>query len=225
MPGPDGELVGFDVDLVRGLAERLGVGLRLIPLVGGARLAAVRSGRVHVVAATLTRTPGREALVDFSLTYFRDAQRLLVRRETDIQGVESLDGLRVGVARGSTSEETLRRRVPAAQAVLFTNSREALPALLSGRLDAILSDGAILAGLRSLLARPHRLEIVGEPLSDEPYALALPTSDSPWRREVNAYLLDLWESGRWREMADRWFGSELPQPALFDLTRQDEPRP
>ena len=225
MPGPAGEPAGFDVDLVRGLADRLGVRLHLIPLKGGARIAAVNSGRVHLVAASLTRTARRDALVDFSLDYFRDTQRLLVRSDSGIGGVEALGGRRVGVTRDSTAEQTLRNRAPRAVPVLFSSSREGLPALLAGRIDAILSDGAILAGLRRLVASPARLAIVGEALSDEPYAIALPENDPLWQREVNAYLIDLWESGRWRQLAEKWLPDAPPGTPDFRLGGNETSEP
>jgi polar amino acid transport system substrate-binding protein len=225
MPGPAGELAGFDVDLVRGLADRLGVRLHLIPLKGGARIAAVNSGRVHLVAASLTRTAKRDALVDFSLDYFRDTQRLLVRSDSGIGGVEALGGRRVGITRDSTAEQTLRNRAPRAVPVLFSSSREGLPALLAGRIDAILSDEAILTGLRRLVAFPESLAIVGEPLSDEPYAIALPENDPLWQREVNAYLVDLWESGGWRQLAEKWLPDAPPRTPEFRLGGNETPEP
>jgi polar amino acid transport system substrate-binding protein len=225
MPGPAGEPTGFDVDLVRGLADRLGVRLRLIPLKGGARIAAVNSGRVHLVAASLTRTSRRDALVDFSLDYFLDNQRILVRSDSGIDGVEDLEGRRVGVTRDSTAEQTLRSRAPGAVPVLFSSSREGLPALLAGRIEAILSDGAILAGLRRLIASPERLAIVGEPLSNEPYAIALPENDPHWRREVNSYLVDLWESGRWRQLAEKWLPDAPPGTREFRIGGSETAEP
>ncbi len=216
-PGSDGRLLGFDVDLISGLARHLGVKIRYVPLAGAARITAVQTGRVQITAATLTPTRERRRLVDFSSAYLQDAQRLLVRRDSEIRGVESLSGLRVGVARGSTTETILRRVSPDAIQVTFGTSREALPALVTGRIDAITSDTSILEGLRGLLGNPDRLRIEGEPLSREAYAMALPKGDHRWRDLVNAYLHQLQSDGRWEEMASRWFGEEgaLPFPAGF----------
>lgn len=216
-PGSDGRLLGFDVDLISGLARHLGVKIRYVPLAGAARITAVQTGRVQITAATLTPTRERRRLVDFSSAYLQDAQRLLVRRDSEIRGVESLSGLRVGVARGSTTETILRRVSPDAIQVTFGTSREALPALVTGRIDAITSDTSILEGLRGLLGNPDRLRIEGEPLSREAYAMALPKGDHRWRDLVNAYLHQVQSDGRWEEMASRWFGEEgaLPFPAGF----------
>jgi polar amino acid transport system substrate-binding protein len=209
--------VGFDVDLMAGLGRFLGVKVRYVRLAGAARITAVQTGRVQITAATLTPTAGRLRLVDFSNDYLRDAQRILVPRESEIRGAESLAGLRVGVARGSTTETILRQVSPAAIQVTFGTSREALPALITGRIDAIASDTSILEGLRRVLGNPDRLRIAGAPLSRETYAMALPKGDQRWRDLVNDYLQQVKSDGRWEEMAKLWFGEEgaRPFPAGF----------
>ncbi len=215
--GSDGRPLGFDVDLISGLGQHLGVNIRYVPLAGAARITAVQTGRVQITAATLTPNEVHNRLVDFSNAYLRDAQRLLVRRDSDIRGPESLSGLRVGMARGSTTETILRHVAPDAIQVTFGTSREALPALVTGRIDAIASDTSILEGLRGLLGNPDRLRIEGAPLSQESYAMALPKGDQRWQDLVNDYLRQVKTDGRWEEMARRWFGEQgaLPFPAGF----------
>ena len=220
--GSDGRPLGFDVDLISGLGRHLGVAVRYVPLAGAARVTAVQTGRVQITAATLTPTDMRNRLVDFSSSYLRDAQRLLVRRDSEIRGAESLSGLRVGVARGSTTETILRQVAPDAIQVAYGTSREALPALVTGRIDAIASDTSILEGLRGLLGDPDRLRIEGAPLSQESYALALPKGDHRWRELVDDYLRQVKTDGRWEEMARRWFGEAGAQPFPAGFQPEDE---
>ncbi len=65
-----GEVVGYDVDLVRGIAERIGVKLQMLPVGETERIKAVQAGRIDLIASTFTRTPERERDVAFSLDIF-----------------------------------------------------------------------------------------------------------------------------------------------------------
>jgi len=209
--GGDGEPRGFDVDLIDGLAARLGVQVRYVPLSGAARIAAVQAGRVHLTAATLTATAERRRLVDFSSTYFHDSRRILVRNDSAIAGAEDLAGQQVGVAGGATGRALLGL-APAAIPVTFASCREALPALLAGRIDAIAAEASILQGLLGLLASPDSLRIVGDTFSRQSYSLALPKDDPRWHQQVNSYLRAIEDEGSWEIMARRWFGERGPLP-------------
>ena len=210
--GAGGKLAGFDVDLIDGLARELGVQVTYVPLSGAARITAVQAGTVHVTAATLAATPEHRRLVDFSTTYFHDARRILVRRDSTIAGPEDLAGLSVGVAPGPSGRDLLHL-VPTAVPISFASSHAALPALMSGRIDAIAAEISVLGDLLGRLARPDSLHMVGDPFTPEEYALALPKGDGRWQLHVNSYLSELETAGRWEAMVRKWFGDRAPLPS------------
>lgn len=205
-----GEVVGFDIDLAKALAEGLGVAVVLKPVANADRISAVKSGHFDMVLATTTRTRARETDVDFSVTYFVTEQRLLVRKDSGIRFAADLKGKRVGTARGSTAIGNIGNAEPAAEIVLFESIPLAFAALQAGGVAAVVTDEAQLVGVRASAANPDDYAVVGEALSYEPYAVVLPDNQSALRDAVNHILHDLWVSGRWKTIYDRWFGRDTP---------------
>ena len=78
------EPVGFDLDLVRKIAEKLGVGVEFVKVTSPTRIPLLVSGNVDLVAASMTDTPEREKTIDFSITYYTGGQSLLVPAESKI---------------------------------------------------------------------------------------------------------------------------------------------
>ena len=96
--------------------------------------------------------------------------------------------------------------------VPFETYPEAFAALKQGKVEAMASDSGILLGLRGRDENPGDWELVGEPLSAAPYAIGLPENDSKFRDFVNVALMELWESGEYKMIYDRWFGKNTGFP-------------
>ncbi|MSO92744.1 MAG: transporter substrate-binding domain-containing protein [Rhodospirillales bacterium] len=82
---PKGEIVGFDVDIARGIAEKLGVKIELVPVTSATRVPLLHQGRIDLIAATMTQYRSREDAVDFSVGYFFSPQTLLVKKTSNIK--------------------------------------------------------------------------------------------------------------------------------------------
>jgi len=149
-----GELIGFDIDIARAIADHLGVQAEFVPVSSADRFAKLNQGAVDIVIATATITRGREREVDFSLPYFQDGQGLLVGAASAIAGYQDLAGKRVVAARGSTSLANLRQYAPDAVVVEVDGTAQLLPTLVAGRADAATSDVLILMGLRLAADKP-----------------------------------------------------------------------
>ncbi len=201
-----GEIDGFDVDIIRYIADRLGVKLKIIPVTSSTRITLVADGVVDIAAATLTHTKTRDGVIDYSITYFFDGQKILVKKGSGIKSYRDLAGRKVGTAKGTTSERNLAAVQPAAVTVAFSHFLEAFHALQNELVDAVTTDSTILLGLKAETKYPGEYEIVGEFFSDEPYGLALPENDSKWRDFVNESLIKMWNSGEWLQAYNKWFG-------------------
>ena len=84
------EIVGYDVDLAKAIAKKLGVKLTLKQLAVAARIPELEQGRVDLLAASLTHNKEREAKVDFSLTTFITGQKVIVRKDSNVTAVPQL---------------------------------------------------------------------------------------------------------------------------------------
>jgi polar amino acid transport system substrate-binding protein len=186
------DLVGFDVDICRYIADELGVDLELKPVTSSNRIPMLTDGQVDILAATMTHKMERDEVIDFSITYFMDGQRLLTSVDSGITSYEDLAGLKVGSVKGSTSEKNILDVQPDCEVVSFEGYPEAFLALRQGKVVAVTTDSVILVGLKGSDPEPENWVIVGDAFSIEPYGLGLPENDSEWRDFVNFTLIKIW---------------------------------
>jgi polar amino acid transport system substrate-binding protein len=203
-----GELVGFDVDICRYIADELGVKLELKPVTSSNRIPMLTEGKVDLLAATMTHKIERDEVIDFSVTYFMDGQRLLVPADGGIKSYEDLAGKKVGTAKGSTSEKNIASVQPKADVISFEGYPEAFLALKQGKVVAVTTDSVILVGLRGSDPDPNKWAIVGDFFSSEPYAIGMRENDSKWRDFINFTLMKMWKEGKWDKIYNKWLGPD-----------------
>lgn len=199
-------LVGFDVDLCQAVADKLGVKLEVKPVTSATRIPMLAQGSVDILAATMTHKFERDEVIDFSITYFMDGQKLLVKKGSKVKSAADLAGKKVGTAKGSTSEQNIKNAQPKCTVLSYEGYPQAFLAMNQGMVAAVTTDSTILLGLKNSAANPDDYEIVGGYISDEPYAMGVPENDSDFRDLVNKVLADLWTSGEYKKLYDKWFG-------------------
>jgi polar amino acid transport system substrate-binding protein len=202
------EIVGFEIDLMKLLATKLGVKLEVKPVTSSTRIPMLTQGDIDIVAATMTHSRERDKTIDFSVTYFLSQQKLLVKKDSGITSIKQLAGKKIGSAKGSTSEQNAKRAQPEATILSFETYPEAFLALKQGKVDAVTTDDAILLGLRNEDDKPGDYILVGDPISAEPYGLGMAQNDSKFRNAVNSALMDMWTSGDYQKIYDKWFGKD-----------------
>ncbi|WP_245777882.1 glutamate ABC transporter substrate-binding protein [Lentzea xinjiangensis] len=206
-----GEIEGFDVDVARQIAKAIFGDEKKVQfkvVTAAERIPMLQRGDVDVVARTMTITCDRLADVDFSQVYYQAGQRVLVRRNSGITGVEGLGDKRVCVASGSTSLGNVVNR--ARTTVSVPNWTDCLVMLQQGQADAISTDDTILAGLA---AQDPYTEVVGARFTEEPYGVGVPKGREDLVRFVNGVLERMRGDGTWRGMYQRWLGTLGPAPA------------
>jgi len=201
-----GQIIGFEPDLCRALAQDLGVRAELVLVTPSTRLPLLLAGDIDCIATTLTHHHGREADLDFSITYFMDGQKLLTRAGSPVRSPTDLAARRVGVVEDSFAAQAIREVQPECRPVSFPGHAEAFLALKRGQVDAISADSTILLGLKNSDQDPAAWTIAGDYITDEPFALGLPQNDSALRDRVNLVLQRLWLSGEYMKLYNRWFG-------------------
>ncbi|WP_439951213.1 ABC transporter substrate-binding protein [Desulfoplanes formicivorans] len=202
------QLVGFDVDICRAIAQKLGVELKLKPVTSATRIPMLTQGSIDLAAATMTHKFAREDSIDFSITYFMDGQKILVKKDSGITSVADLAGKKVGTAKGSTSEKNIKQAQPKCKVLSFEGYPQAFLALRQGKVAAVTTDSTILLGLKNSAPNPEDYVIAGDFISPEPYGLGLPENDSDFRDLVNRTLVDLWNSGEYQKIYNKWFGPD-----------------
>ncbi|MDM5314092.1 transporter substrate-binding domain-containing protein [Peribacillus frigoritolerans] len=199
-----GEVEGFDIDIAKALAaEILGDEnkVEFKEVTSKTRMALLNNGDIDAIVATMTITEDRKKEVDFTDVYFDAGQSLLVKKGSDIKGIDSLKGKKVLAVKGSTSSINIREKAPEAQVLEFENYSEAFAALKSGQGDALTTDDSILYGMAD---EDPSYELVGGTFTEEPYGIAVKKGNSEFVEELNKALKSLKDSGKYDEIHDKW---------------------
>lgn len=212
-----GEIVGFDVDIAKAVAKKLGVGIELVPVTSATRTALLQQGRIDLVAATMTHYRKRDDAVDFSIGYFYSPQTLLVRADSGIKNLEDMAGKKAGTAIGAGAAENMKKAQPKLTVQTFESYPASFLALQQGLIDAIGTDITILASLRANAQKPDDFALpTGATYGGGEYALGLPENESDWRDAVNHALMDMWKDGTWREIYEKWIGPKSKLKIKFE---------
>jgi glutamate transport system substrate-binding protein len=214
----DGRVVGFDVDVAKFVAAELGVqpdNITWRETSPNARETDISSGAVDLIAATYSITDKRKQLVSFAGPYFETGQDLLVRLTSkDITGPESLNGRKLCSVRGSTPAQQVRDQfAQAVQLVEYPRYPDCVTALLAGQVDAVTTDGAILAGY--VAQNPELLRVVGKSFSTERYGIGLRKGDTEGQTAINNAIKKMISTGTWLASLNANIGPsgyKLPQP-------------
>jgi len=223
----NGQPAGYIVDLCREVAAGMQKALKLprlnieyVKVSAENRFEAVRDGQVDILCEPSSMTMSRRALVDFSLPTFLDGAGV-VTADTPVKGLEELSGRRIGVLKGTTTEETLRATLAQMRINATVTTVDDHPAGLKmvadGKLDAYFGDRGILYYLIANGPYAGKLVLSDQYFTFETYALALPRGDQPFRLLVDSTLADLYRTERIREIYARTFGKFPPDQFLNAL--------
>jgi polar amino acid transport system substrate-binding protein len=213
------EWVGFTIDLVEQLVKpsvekAVGKSIKVEKKESTppTRIPLLSSNAVDLIAGTMTDTPQRRESVDFSLTFFYTGAQFLVKKGSPIKSINDIAGKRIAAQQGSTNAKIIREKVPQAQLREFPDQPAAFQALIQGQVDAYTNDGIQLAGLKAKAPNGADYEIVGDFYSEEPYGMAMRKGDAKFKAAVDAGLRQGFESGKYFEIYDKWFGPKGEVP-------------
>jgi glutamate/aspartate transport system substrate-binding protein len=233
----DKKPTGYTVDLCRSvigvIEKQIGVvplQVKWVPVTVANRFSAIASGQADMECGASTVTLGRMKEVSFSTLTFVDGTGLLIRASTPGNSLMDLANKKIGVIPGTSNEralaEALRVKVVTASVVPVKSREEGLAQLEAGTIDALASDRVLLVGLVAKSKDPKALALLGDPLSYEPYAIALPRGDWAMRQAVDGALAQIYKSPALPEIYNRWFAAMgRPAPVLeimFALGRLPE---
>ena len=190
----DQKYAGFDIDLWKGFARQLGVTIEYVPITSQSRIPLLLNGTIDVVSGGTTHTIAREEAVDYSITYFRTGQRLLVRKGTGIKSAADLaEPKTVAVVQGANSGPNFQKAQPQARIVSFQEYPQAVLALKQGQVDALTTDEVLLDQFAD-----DQLEVVGELITVELYGMLMRQNDSKWRDWINVAIQKSWKDGSYQ---------------------------
>jgi polar amino acid transport system substrate-binding protein len=211
-----GSIQGFEIDLVHALAHAIFGNkpndVQLRALTATQRFRAVQQSSVDIVVDAVTITCARRQLVDFSTVYYDTGQKVLVPTSSEARGLQALGGKRVCATAGTTPIQVIQQHQPHPNPYGAPQAIDCLRLLQEGRVDAISTDNSILLGFT---AQDPYTKIVGPPLADVPYGMAISKAHPEFVRFVNGVLAQMRADGTWRALYAKWlgrFGAKTPNP-------------
>ena len=222
-----GEPIGYSIDLCTLLVDAIAqavdrpVETRWRAVTSQSRLEALESGQIDLECGSTTHNLEREKRVGFSPTFFISGTKLLVPRGSAIRSFRDLAGKRVGVTAGTTNERAVRDLAAKFKLDLTlvesADHEASFARLTSGQLDAFATDDVLLYGLLAQHRASADYEVVGEFLSYDPYAIALPKGDADLARLVDDTFAQLARDGEIERRYKRWFERTLPSGVSLNL--------
>jgi glutamate/aspartate transport system substrate-binding protein len=178
------------------------------------RIPLVQNGTVDIECGSTTNNATRQKDVAFAVTTFVEEVRIAVKANSGINSIVQLNGKNVATTTGTTSVQTLRKNERANgidfKEVYGKDHADSFLLLESGRAEAFVMDGSILAGNIANAKNPADFKIVGEVLSVEPIAIMLRKDDPAFKKLADDTLKDLMKSGEIAKLYDKWFMQPIP---------------
>jgi glutamate/aspartate transport system substrate-binding protein len=217
----DGKYVGFHTDVcTKALADiqkSLGLAkldIKYQPVTSQNRIPLVQNGTVDIECGSTTNNATRQKDVAFAVTTYVEEVRIAVKANSGITGIAQLANKSVATTTGTTSVQTLRKHEKATgvdfKELFGKDHADSFLLLESGRADAFVMDGQILAGSISKAKNPADFKIVGEVLSVEPIAIMFRKDDPAFKKAVDDSIKAQIASGDMAKTYDKWFMQPIP---------------
>ncbi|MDB5752362.1 MAG: putative type amino acid transport system, periplasmic component [Ramlibacter sp.] len=216
----DGKFAGYHVEVCqRILAEvekQAGrkLEIKYAPVTSQNRIPLVQNGTVDIECGSTTNNATRAKDVSFLNTTFVEEVRIAVKASSGITSIAQLAGKNVATTTGTTSVQHLRKHERGANVnfneVFGKDHADSFLLLETGRADAFVMDGSILAGNIANAKNPNDFRIVGEILSVEPIAIMVRKDDASLKKVGNDVIAGLVKSGELARIWDKWFVQPIP---------------
>ena len=203
--GADNQPAGYDVEVAREVARRIGIArIEFIADAGKNFVEGLKAGKYELVMNDMTPTPEREKQVDFSAPYGVEDFRIFVRVPGELKDTADLRGRRVGVTTGSSNESWARANLPGSTIVSYDNGALVFNDLAIGRIDATIS--SYFGGTKYARDKNLPIKEVGPILTYQLSAAAMPKGQPALRAAVSAAVESMIADGTIDRLSERWVG-------------------
>ena len=217
----DGKYVGFHTEMAErisgDLRKKLGLSsltVKFQPVTSQNRIPLIENGTVDLECGSTTNNAARQKQVSFAVTTYVEEVRIAVKANSGITSISQLNGKKVATTTGTTSVQLLRKHERANgvnfEEVFGKDHADSFLLLESGRADAFVMDGQILAGNIAKAKNPKDFRIVGEVLNVEPIACMLRRDDPAFKTAVDDSIKGMIKSGDLAKLYDKWFMQPIP---------------
>lgn len=200
----NGDLVGFDVDLAKEVGTQLGLEVEFRDISFDEVFNSLDAKEIDLIMSSVTITEDRKHKYNFSEPYINAGQVIVTRRDSLDRSMtpEELLGKRVGVQKGTTSEEEALKYTSKALVMTYADYPLAVDALTSSKIDAIIID---LTAAKGLVDTNSNLKIASDPFTNEYYGVVFRKEDTELKADVDKVILSLQKRGVLNNIKQKWF--------------------
>lgn len=201
-----GEIVGIDAEIAKAIADELGMELEIEDIAFDSIIPEITSGKADMGLAGMTVTEDRKQSVDFTDTYAKASQKIIVKEDSAIASPDDLTGVIVGVQQGTTGGIYVSDLEADGTTVeRYNKGFEAVQALSQGKIDAVVIDGE---PAKTFVAQTEGLKILEESFTDEEYAIAVKKGNTELLEKINGALKTLKDNGTLDEIVAKYIKAE-----------------
>lgn len=208
-----GEFVGFDIDLIKAIAEVQGLEVELKSMGFDALIGALQVGQIDVIISGMTIKPERAEKVNFSLPYYEAGLVMAVRADNDsIEKPEDLAGKTIAVQIGTTGANKANEFAEqfGAKVKTFNTTDLVFMELVNGGADVVINDKPVTQHFIDKRGE-GKVKLVGDLLEGEYYGIAVAKNNVELLESINEGLLKLKENGTFAELYEKWFKVAPPE--------------
>ena len=205
------EIVGYDVDLAKEVARRMGVELVLQPIDWNAKEQELNTSQIDCIWNGFTITDERKQNLLFTPPYLKNAQVIVVKNSSPVNTLQDLKGKVVGTQAGSSSVDAIND-APEFKASLkdYIETKDFLSALMDldvGGIDAVVIDLVVANDNINRSGKPFR--IISETLGSEEFGIGFRKNDKALMEKVWATLLEMVKDGTVARISTQWLGADI----------------
>jgi glutamate/aspartate transport system substrate-binding protein len=208
------EICGRIVEHVKQATGRTDLKVTTQAVTSQNRIPLMQNGTIDIECGSTTNNSDRAKQVAFAINYFYTGTRLLVKAGSPVRSLADLKDKKVVSTTGTTNYQILRKinseRSLGFELIGAKDHAESALLVQQGRADAFGMDDILLYGLRASAQNPAELDVVGEPVQVEPYAIMLRRDDPAFKKLVDDTLAGLMKSGEFEALYKKWFQSPIP---------------
>ena len=207
----DNEIVGYDIDLAKEVAKRLGVDFRAQPIDWDAKEMELETGKIDCIWNGFTITEERKNALSFTEAYLNNDQILVVRADSGINSLADMKGKIVGIQSGSSAQEAVddnpKFAASISKTIMYKDNITALNDLDIGGVDGVVMDSVVANYSIAQTKKPFK--VINESLANEGYGVGFRKTEPELRDAVWNTLKEMKADGTVTAISQKWFGRDI----------------